>query len=121
MNIATIADTKVAGPAQALAPDAALLGRQAKLADAAQKFEGMMLQELLKPMQKAGSVSGGGLTGEDEDPDRDGSLDTFASYGVEAMAEALAKGGGMGLAKQVLRQIGKADEKYRQTSSSTKV
>jgi len=101
--------------------DAAQIRRHAKLVDAAEQFEGMMLQELLKPMQKAGSVTGSGLTGEDEDPDRDGSLDTFASYGVEAMAEALAKGGGMGLAKQVLRQIGNADEKYRQKSSSTKV
>ena len=100
--------------------------KQAKLVEAAQKFEGMMLEELLKPMQKAGSVGGGGFGGdeggsEDGDSGRDGSLDTFSSYGVEAMAEALAKGGGLGLAKQVLRQIGNVDERGREKSSSTKV
>jgi Rod binding domain-containing protein len=115
-----IADIKLVGQTQALSPDSAALARQSKLTDAAQKFEGMMLEELLKPMQRAGSVTGG-LTGEDDGADRDSSLDTFSSYGVEAMAEALAKGGGLGLAKQVLCQIGKVDEKYRQTSSSTKV
>jgi peptidoglycan hydrolase FlgJ len=122
MKMATIADTQRVGHAlpEALSTDAASLGRQAKLTDAAHKFEGMMLEELLKPMQKTGSVPGG-ITGEEDDPDRDSSLDTYGSYGVEAMAEALAKSGGLGLAKQVLRQIGKADEKYRQTSSSTKV
>jgi flagellar protein FlgJ len=99
--------------------------KQAKLAEAAQKFEGMMLEEMLKPMQKAGSVGGGGFGGfggdEDDDAGRDGSLDTLSSYGVEAMAEALAKGGGLGLAKQIVRQIGKVDERGKEKSSSTKV
>ena len=127
MNISAIATGAAAGELQtneslkASAPSA----RQAKLADAAQKFEAMMLTELLKPMQKAGSVSGAGFDGDaddnENDPDRDASLDNLSSYGVEAMAEALAKGGGIGLAKQVMRQIGKEDEGGRKKSSSTKV
>ena len=115
----TIADHKIITQAQSLSPEAGAVMRQAKLADAAQKFEGMMLEELLKPMQRAGS----GFAGEEDgdNPDRDGSMDTFSSYGVEAMAEALSKGGGLGLAKQVLHQIGKADEKSQKKLSSTKV
>jgi peptidoglycan hydrolase FlgJ len=93
--------------------DAAALRRHAKLQDAAEQFEGMMLQQLLKPMQegKDGSFGGfgGGFGSADDEQDRDGSLDTFSSYGTEAVANAIAKHGGLGIAKQVMRQIGKAD------------
>jgi Rod binding domain-containing protein len=106
----TSCDLSVAAPAQTTATDAAsaatALQRHAKLADAAQKFEGMMMQELLKPMQEGK----GSWDGED-DKDRDASMDNFSSYGVEALANALAKTGGLGIAKQVLRQIGNIDEK----------
>jgi flagellar protein FlgJ len=95
--------------------NAAAVSRQAKLADAAQKFEGMMLQELLKPMQegKGGSFGGfgGGFNSGDDDADRDGSLDTMSSFGTEAVANAIAKHGGLGIAKEVLRQIGSHDER----------
>jgi Rod binding domain-containing protein len=88
--------------------------RQAKLADAAQQFEGMMLQELLKPLQagKDGDESGGGGFGTG-DADRDTSLDTISSYGTEAVATAIAKAGGLGIARQVMRQIGIADGQIR--------
>jgi Rod binding domain-containing protein len=95
--------------------DAAAVSRQAKLTDAAQKFEGMMLQELLKPMQegKGGSFGGfgGGFSTGDDDADRDGSLDTMSSFGTEAVANAISKHGGLGIAKEVLRQIGSRDER----------
>ena len=95
------------------AADATTVSRQAKLADAAEKFEGMMLQELLKPMQegKGGSFGGfgGGFSTGDDDADRDGSLDTMSSFGTEAVANAIARHGGLGIAKEVLRQIGSAD------------
>lgn len=103
----TITDLKTAATAETTAADgAAALQRHAKLVDAAQKFEGMMLKELLKPMQEGK----GSWDGED-DKDRDASMDNFSSYGVEAMANAIAKTGGLGIAKQVLRQIGNVDEK----------
>ena len=88
--------------------------RQARLADAAQQFEGMMLQELLKPIQagKDGDESGGGGFGTG-DADRDTSLDTMSSYGTEAVAAAIAKHGGLGIARQVMRQIGIADGQRR--------
>ena len=103
-----------AGPATASA-DAQTMQRQLKLKDAAEKFEGMMLQELLKPMQegKGGSFGGfGGGFGSD-DEDRDGSLDTMSSFGTEAVANAIAKAGGVGIAKQVMREVGALDaERY---------
>jgi Rod binding domain-containing protein len=72
---------------------------KAKLADAAQQFEGMMMQELLKPMQ-AGQDGWGG-----EDQNDDAASDTVSNMGTEAVADAIAKGGGMGIAKQVIRQV----------------
>ncbi len=73
--------------------------KAAKLVDAAQEFEASMLQELLKPMQNGQSSWGGEDTGEDN------SFDTIRSFGSEAVAKAVAKGGGFGIAKEVLSQI----------------
>jgi flagellar protein FlgJ len=124
----TIADTKILTQAQTLSPDSASVARHAKLKDAAEQFEGMMMQELLKPMQGAGSVTGGGFDGDEKDTGDDAgdpAIAGYSSYGVEAMATALAKGGGLGIAKEVMRQIehqiGKPDEKNREKASSTKV
>ena len=73
--------------------------KQAKLADAAQQFEAMLMQEMLKPMQ-AGQDSWGG-----EEKNDDPSADTISSFGTEAVAKAIAKGGGLGIARQVIRQV----------------
>lgn len=113
MSIANVQRVTTAASLGALDP--ADRARRAKLQDAAQQFEGMMMQELLKPLQsgKDGdeNESGGGFgTG---DPERDTSLDTMSSYGTEAVATALAKHGGLGIAKQVMNQIGRADERMR--------
>ena len=81
-------------------PEAALeTQKQAKLIDAAQQFEATMLQELLKPMQH-GQDSWGG----DEKSD-DTTFDTISSFGTETMAKAISKGGGFGIARQVVSQI----------------
>ena len=55
--------------------------RQARLTDAAQQFEGIFLQEFLKPLQSGKD----GLTGEDS---FDSSTDTLQTYGTEAVAQA---------------------------------
>jgi flagellar protein FlgJ len=112
MNILPIQDATAAAGTSELT--SAQRARQAKLADAAQQFEGMMLQELLKPLQsgKSGDESGGGGFGTG-DADRDTALDTISSYGTEAVAAAIAKHGGLGIAKQVMRQIGIADGQHR--------
>ena len=106
MNVLTMAAS--AGTASA---DAVALQRHLKLQDAAEKFEGMMLQELLKPMQEGKEGSFGGFGGgfSTGDEDRDDSLDTMSSFGTEAIANAIAKAGGVGIAKQVLREVGALD------------
>jgi flagellar protein FlgJ len=70
-----------------------------RLVDAAQQFEALMLQELLKPMN---STENKWDRGEQEG---DKSMDTMSSYGTEAVAKAIAKGGGLGIAKKVVEQV----------------
>jgi flagellar protein FlgJ len=69
-----------------------------KLVDAAQQFEGMLLQEMLKGMQ-------GSKDGEDGDDSGGGSNETLRSFGTEAVARAIAKGGGFGIARQVINKV----------------
>ena len=74
--------------------------KQAKLVDAAQQFEAMMLQEMLKPM-RGGKDSWAG----DDKSDSDSASDTISSLGTEAFAKAISKGGGFGIARQVISQV----------------
>jgi flagellar protein FlgJ len=71
--------------------------KQAKLVDAAQQFEAMLMQEMLKPMQ-AGQDGWGG-----EQQNDDAAADTVSGFGTEAVAKAIVKG--LGIAKQVVRQV----------------
>jgi Rod binding domain-containing protein len=73
--------------------------KQAKLVDAAQQFEATMLQELLKPMQP-GQDSWGG-----EENSDDSASDTISSFGTEAIAKAISKGGGFGIARQIVSKV----------------
>ena len=73
--------------------------RQAKLVDAARQFEATMLQELLKPMQHGQSSWG------DEEKSEDSASDTISGFGTEAVAEAISKGGGFGIARRVVEQF----------------
>jgi|SRR5271170_4916398 len=81
--------------------------KRAKLIDAAQQFEATMLQELLKPMQH-GQDSWGG-----EEKSDDSAADTMSSFGAEAIAKAISKGGGFGVAKQI---VSKVTLEHQQTS-----
>jgi Rod binding domain-containing protein len=72
-----------------------------KLVDAAQQFEGMLLQEMLKPMKEHGFC-------QEENEDKEegsGFADTLSSFGTEAVATAIAKSGGLGIAKRVVSQV----------------
>lgn len=73
--------------------------KHAKLVDAAQQFEALMVQELLKPMQHGRSSWG------DEEKSDDSATDTISSFGTEAIAKAIAKGGGFGIAKQIVSKV----------------
>jgi flagellar protein FlgJ len=79
--------------------------RHARLVDAAQQFEGMMLEQLLKPLQKSQDTG----FGSDPDTDRDGSLDTLSSYGTEAVANSIARSGGLGIARKLVADVDRID------------
>ncbi len=101
----------------------AALREHSRLVDAAQQFEAMLMQEMLKPMQS--SENKWDKDGEEVDK----SMDTLSSYGTEAVAKAISKGGGLGIAKRVVAQVG-LEREHRAgvpveagigTGSSTKV
>lgn len=79
--------------------------KKAKLAQAAQQFEAMLLQEMLKPMRSGQDSWGGDDAGSSGSDSSDSSMDTISSFGTEALATAIAKGGGFGIAKQAIRQV----------------
>jgi flagellar protein FlgJ len=88
-----------------------------KLTDAAQQFEGMLLQEMLKPMKEHGFAQ------EEADDDKDagsGYGDTLSSFGSETLATAIAKGGGLGIAKRVVEQV-EGENAARNASRSERV
>lgn len=88
-----------------------------KLVNAAQQFESMMLQEMLKPM-RSGEDSWGG----DDDKSSDSSMDTISSFGTEAVATAISKSGGLGIARLVIEQVTKEHQRDEQKAShGTKV
>jgi peptidoglycan hydrolase FlgJ len=76
----------------------------AKLVDAAQQFESMLMQEMLKPLRS-------GEDSWDDDKKEDSASDTISSFGTEAVAKAISKDGGLGIAKQVIRQVTQEHEK----------
>lgn len=73
--------------------------RQAKLIDSAQQFEATMLLELLKPLQH-GQDGWDSAEGSD-----DVASDTISSFGSEAIAKAISKRGGFGMAKQIVAKV----------------
>ena len=81
-------------------PAATDAAKNSKLVDAAHQFESMLLQEMLKPM-RLGQDSWGG----DSSDATDSSMDTISSFGTEAVATAISRAGGLGIAKQVIRQV----------------
>jgi flagellar protein FlgJ len=100
------------------APAAAAALQHRKLTDAAQQFEGMLLQEMLKPMKEHGFAQ------EEEDSDSkdsgSGFGDTLSSFGTETLATAIAKGGGLGIAKRVVEQV-EGEKAARDTAASSKI
>jgi flagellar protein FlgJ len=105
MNITSAASSQVAPGLD--------VQKQAKLVDAAQQFEAMMMQEMLKPM-RGGKDSWGG----DDKSDSDSASDTISSFGTEAFAKAISKGGGFGIARQVISQVKLEHQKNSEKKTS---
>ena len=87
--------------ANTVATTAAETPEHRKLKDAAQQFEGMLLQEMLKPMREHGF----GQSDSEDKEDGSGFADTLISFGTESVATAIAKSGGLGIAKRVVEQV----------------
>jgi peptidoglycan hydrolase FlgJ len=68
-----------------------------RLLHAAQEFEAQMMKELMKPMTSEGS-----LPGDETDSGASGAMGEFAS---EALAQAISRQGGFGVAKCIVQRI----------------
>lgn len=96
--------SSVVGSAPTVRHDAA----SPQLAKAANSFEANLLGELLKPMREDPLFgNGSGLGGDSlgSDGPSSGSMGTIGSLASEALAQAIAKQGGLGIAKMVLAQL----------------
>jgi peptidoglycan hydrolase FlgJ len=91
-------------PTAASSATTVVAARHRKLTDAAQQFEGMLLQEMLKPMKEHGFAQDEADDGDDKDAGS-GFGDTLSSFGSETLATAIAKSGGFGIAKRVVEQV----------------
>jgi Rod binding domain-containing protein len=69
-----------------------------KLVDAAQQFEAVFLNEMLKPMNASSQIGG-------DDDSGSGQGGTLQQFGTEAMAKAIASAGGMGIARHVVAEV----------------
>lgn len=77
--------------------------KTSKLHDAARQFEALMIGEIMKSERESGS--GGWLDGEDEDSGSDSAMDMAEAQ----LSNALAAGGGLGLAKMIEKTMAPAE------------
>lgn len=73
----------------------ATLAKHRKLVDAAQQFEAVFLQEMLKPMNLTGA----------EGSDGEAQNSTMTSFGTESVAKAIASAGGFGVARHIVQAV----------------
>jgi len=76
-----------------------------KLTDAAQQFEGMFLQQMLKPMSTMSKEEGS--DSDDGDDEAGDSSSGYQSLGVESLAKAVSVAGGLGIAKTIVSSVEK--------------
>ncbi len=88
------------------APNTAQPGLDPRLPRAAQEFEGMLLADLMKMANS-----------DDSDPDSDASCRGYDDLRNQAVASALARHGGIGIARMLLHKLG-ADNGIKEFSSS---
>ncbi|HMR08847.1 MAG TPA: hypothetical protein PKA88_23870 [Polyangiaceae bacterium] len=74
--------------------------RAAKLTEATQQFESMLLRRVLSALEKTARVSQGGSS--------PAGASAYGSMVVEALSDAIAQAGGLGLSQDMARQVGAA-------------
>ncbi len=92
-----------------------------QLVKAANAFEANFLGELLKPMREDPLFgNGSGLGGDSlgSDGPGSGSMGTIGSLASEALAQAIAKQGGLGIAKMVLAQLSPVEQTASQAAAA---
>ena len=73
--------------------------QQAKLVNAAQSFEAMMLNEMMKPLHFGNGVDEGG------DESGEGAAGTIRGMGTETLSKALSAHGGLGIAQKIVAEV----------------
>ena len=92
-----------------------------QLVKAANSFEANFLGELLKPMREDPLFgNGAGLGGDSlgSDGPNGGSMGTVGSLASDALAQAIVRQGGLGVAKMVLAQLAPAEQSAEQTATA---
>ncbi|HTU49446.1 MAG TPA: hypothetical protein VMF56_02570 [Acidobacteriaceae bacterium] len=92
-----------------------------QLVKAANAFEANFLGELLKPMREDPLFgNGSGLGGDSlgSDGPSSGSMGTIGSLASDALAQAIARQGGLGIAKMVLAQLSPVEQINSQTAKA---
>ncbi len=83
--------------------------RNAKLNQASQQFESMLLRRVLSALEKSARVSGTGSG--------PAGATAYGSMVVEALSDAIAQAGGLGLARDMVTQLAPASGKLVNTSN----
>lgn len=92
-----------------------------QLVKAANAFEANFLGELLKPMREDPLFgNGSGLGGDSlgSDGPSSGSMGTIGSLASDALAQAIARQGGLGIAKMVLAQLSPVEQAASQATTA---
>lgn len=75
--------------------------RSGQLARAAQEFEAQMMKELLKPMTGQDTLA-------DMQDDGTGGVGILSEFSSEALAQAISKQGGFGIADRILKELSRS-------------
>jgi Rod binding domain-containing protein len=86
---------------ESLAKPTPAIKQKAKAVEAAEKFETMMAQQMVKSMQT--SLEGGNLLG------TGAAADIYSGLGEWELAKLLSRNGHLGLKEQILRQLPKEE------------
>jgi Rod binding domain-containing protein len=89
--------------------------KTARLVNASQEFEAMMLNEMLKPLQFGAGVEDGG------EESSGGAAATIRGMGTDALGKALASHGGMGIARKIVADVTKERETTKVQGKGAKV